>query len=106
MITIRHDHYFHFPNGDARALAEIKQTLAQLVTKIDTMSDSLDNLKAVVEAESTVIDSAVALLNGLSEKIAALEPNQAAIDALAAEVKAKSDALAEAVTANTPSKDN
>lgn len=70
--------------------------------KLKKVMQTLDELKALVEQENSVIDSAITLLNGLSEKIAALTPDQAAIDALATEVKAKSDALAAAITANTP----
>ena len=63
---------------------------------------SLADLQAAVTAEDTVIDGAITLINGLAAQIAALAPNQAAIDALAADVQAKSDALAAAITANTP----
>lgn len=63
---------------------------------------TLADVQAAVTAEDTVIDSAVTLLNGLAAQIAALAPNQAAIDALAADVTSKTAALAAAVTANTP----
>lgn len=63
---------------------------------------TIADLQAKVTAEDTVIDSAVALIQGLAAQIAALEPNQAAIDALAADIQGKSDALAAAVAANTP----
>jgi len=63
---------------------------------------TLQDLQAAVAAEDTVVDSAIALLQGLAAQIAALKPNQAAIDALAADVTAKTQALADAVTANTP----
>lgn len=63
-----------------------------------TLQDVID----AVAAEKTVEDSAVTLLQELSAKIAGLAPNQAAIDQLAADVKAHADALAAAVSANTP----
>ncbi len=63
---------------------------------------TLKDLQDAVAAEDTVIDSAVTLIQGLAAQIAALAPTQAAIDALAADVKAKSDALAAAVAAGTP----
>jgi len=66
------------------------------------MSQQLDSLKAAVAAEATVIDSAIALINGLAAQIAALPADSAAIAQLATDVKAKSDALATAVTVNTP----
>ena len=64
---------------------------------------TLQDLQDAVAAENTVIDSAITLINGFSAQLAALEPNQAAIDSLKADVDAKKDALAAAVTANTPS---
>lgn len=66
------------------------------------MSAQIDQLKAAVTAENTVIDSAITLIQGLAAQIAALPADAAAIAALASEVQAKSDALAVAVTANTP----
>ena len=63
---------------------------------------TLADVQAAVTAEDTVIDSAITLIQGLAAQIAALPANQAAIDALATDVKAKSDALAAAVAANTP----
>ena len=63
---------------------------------------TLKDLQDLVSAEDTVIDSAVALLKGLADQIAALKPNQAAIDALAADVRAKTQSLSDAVVANTP----
>lgn len=63
---------------------------------------TLQDIQDDVTAEDTVIDSAVTLLQGLAAQVAALKPNQTAIDALAADIKAKSDGLAAAVAANTP----
>jgi peptidoglycan hydrolase CwlO-like protein len=87
-------------------LDEIKQTLRdglhRLEQRMHAMGSSLDSLQSAVAAESTVIDSAVQLIQGLAAQVAALQPTQEAIDALAANIKAKSDALAAAVTANTP----
>ena len=77
-------------------------TLHTILERLDTMSQQLDSLKAAVAAEATVIDSAIALINGLAAQIAALPADEAAIAQLATDVKAKSDALATAVTVNTP----
>ena len=63
---------------------------------------TLADLQTAVTAEDTAIDAAIVLLNGLAQQIKDLTPNQAAIDALAADVSAKTAALAAAVTANTP----
>jgi hypothetical protein len=85
----------HFHDDDVRDI--LKQILNNQIKIMATLQDVQD----AVTAEDTVIDSAMALISGLAAQIAALAPNQAAIDALAADVKAKSDALAAAVAANT-----
>lgn len=84
--------------ADASVLAALSQLQQQLGAIMATLAD----LQAAVAAEDTVIDSAITLLQGLAAQIAALTPNQAAIDALAADVSAKTQSLAAAVTANTP----
>ncbi len=81
---------------------EVKELLKQILHNQNKIMATLQDVQDAVTAEDTVIDSAIVLLQGLAQQIADLKPNQAAIDALAADVKAKSDALAAAVTANTP----
>lgn len=95
---IFHHHQFDHPGQTDPATAQL---LAEITQKLDKIMASLQDLQAAVTAEDTVIDSAVTLIQGLAAQIAALQPNQAAIDALAADVKGKSDALAAAVAANT-----
>lgn len=69
---------------------------------------TLADLQAAVAADTTVEQSAVTLLTGLSVQIAALKTTQtdpatgAAIDALVTQVKSNSSNLADAVTTNTP----
>ena len=46
----------------------------------DKIMATLADLQAKVTAEDTVIDSAIEFIQGLAAQIAALEPNQAAID--------------------------
>lgn len=81
-------------------------TLDQIAALINQLKDlimaTLADLQSAVTAEDTVIDSAVTLINGLAAQIAALKPNQAAIDSLAADVKARAASLSAAVAANTP----
>ena len=84
------------------AVGRIESDSAALFAKVETIMATLADLQAAVAAEDTVIDSAIALLNGLAAQIAALKPDQAAIDALAADVGAKAQALSDAVVANTP----
>lgn len=80
---------------------DIIAALSRLRTTQEIIMATLADVQAAVTAEDTVIDSAMALIQGLADKVAALAPNQAAIDALAADIKGKSDALAAAVAANT-----
>jgi hypothetical protein len=87
---------------DSKQFVRIEDSLTELHRKVDKIMATLADLQAAVTAEDSVIDSAITLIKGLADQIAALQPNQAAIDALAADVKAKSDALAAAVAANTP----
>lgn len=76
--------------------------VADLRTQGVKIMASLKDVQDAVTAEDTVIDSALVLIKGLADQVAALQPNQAAIDALAADIKSKSDSLAAGVAANTP----
>lgn len=64
---------------------------------------ALDDLTAQVAANKTVIDSALALINGIAARITAAGTDPAALAALTTSLKSEDDALAAAVTANTPS---
>lgn len=63
---------------------------------------TLADVQTAVTAEDTVIDGAITLLQGLAAAVAALPPNQAAIDSLAADITSKTATLAAAVAAITP----
>lgn len=63
----------------------------------------LDALTAEVTRNTEVDAGAIALINGLAAKIVELKNDPAALQALADSMKGSSDALAAAVTANTPS---
>ena len=86
--------------GDDR-LIQIQQLRNQqaILTQLENIVASLDALRDAVAAERTVVDGAVVLLAGLSERIAALELTQEAVDALAAEVKDQAADLSAAVAA-------
>ena len=72
----------------------------------------IDDLVAAVAAEDTVIDSAIELINGFSQRLAdgiaaalaggATAEELAPLTALKTDVDAKAAALSAAVTANTP----
>lgn len=87
---------------------ELLGLLRTLIAKEIAMTKTLTDLQADVAAETTVNQSAVTLLQGLSAQIAALKnagtdpTTAAAIDALAAQVEGNTSSLSDAVTANTP----
>jgi len=89
--------FFHLILMEIRILRRIQQLEIK-------MSKELDDLKAAVAAEDTVIASAITLLGGikaaLDAAIAANDP--AALKALSDDVGARTAELSAAVAANTP----
>ena len=63
---------------------------------------NVDELRAAVEAETSVIASTVALLDKLTTMIEDSKSDDAALAAVIDEIKANKEALAKAVVANTP----
>jgi hypothetical protein len=102
---MRLDVYHHGPGGDA-AISRVVELLVKLVTEVRKMSVQLDALIAAVTANTTVTGSAIALLNGLHAKILELLAQEvidpAAVQTLADNLSADTQALAAAITANTP----
>lgn len=82
--------------------ANAPELIQQILTKLTETQMTLDELKTKVEAENTVIDSAMTLLNGLSAQIRDLSTDPAKLQALADEIDAKTAALSASVAANTP----
>lgn len=81
------------------------QKIGLVIEKEIAMAGELDALKAEVSRNTNVDSSAIALLNGLSQKIQDLinaGGNPADFQALADSLKGSSDSLAAAITANTP----
>lgn len=66
------------------------------------MSVEMDALQAAVTKNTSLDDSIITLLNGLSAQILDAAGDKAKATALAAELTAKSAALQAAITANTP----
>ena len=99
------DHIFHGLIDGAELSAKLDQVLAKLdvlTQKEKQMALTLDALTAQVTANTSAEASAIALIQGLADQIAAASGNQAAVDALAVQLKASADALGAAVVANTP----
>ena len=75
---------------------------SQLNHRLDLIMTALTDLQAAVAAESTVVDSAITLLNGLKAALDAAGTDPVALAALSNEIGAKTAALAAAVSADTP----
>lgn len=89
---------------------KILEFLHLINTKIENMAQTLDEVLQAVTDESTVDDSIIALLNGISQQLkdalagATLSPeSQAKVDAIFAGINQNKQKVADAVTANTPS---
>jgi len=106
---LRIDIYHHFEADNA-----VLTLLTQLNDKVTQMALDVTKLQAAVQAEDTVIDSAVTLINGLPQLVGAAvqaalaqagvdtATAQAAVDAVTADVSSKTAGLTAALTANTP----
>jgi hypothetical protein len=85
--------------GDTRRLLRA----ANLEVERDYMAQQdIDNLRAKVEANGTVINSAVSLIQGLAQQVRDNADDPAELQALAGQLESSANALAQAVTANTP----
>lgn len=73
-----------------------------ILTNQETIMAVLDDLTSQVAANKTVVDSALALIAGIADRIAAAGTDPAKLAALTSDLKSEDDALAEAVAANTP----
>lgn len=66
------------------------------------MTKELDDLQTRVEENTNVEQSAISLLEGLSQQIVDLKDDPAALQGLADKLRDNSASLAAAVAANTP----
>lgn len=87
---------------DSKKLDIIIELLQTIIKKENTMSLELDRLTTEVAEVNTVQQSAIDLLKGLSAQIEALKLDPVALQALSDSLDASSNALAQAVVANTP----
>lgn len=106
---MRLDIYIHFDPIQIGGLDEVKTTLDQIMAavrvlqeRIMDMTAELTTLQDQVTETLSVEQSAIILIQGLADQIAAIKDDPAAIQALADSLHAKSDELAAAVIANTP----
>jgi chromosome segregation ATPase len=89
--------------SDLKAQLNTIQAHIQLLQRGETtMAADLSTLQNQVTKNTSVIDGAVQLINGLAAQIAAAKNDPVAIQAIVDQMNAKDDELAQAVTANTP----
>lgn len=68
-------------------------------------SQQLEDLRTQVERSNNVMDGAATLLGSLAAKIEELKDDPVALQGLADSLRAETDELATAVTANTPAEE-
>jgi hypothetical protein len=87
-----------------RGLWAISDRVNALRIEVEQMAGELDALKKSVADNTTVIGSAITLIQGLKQKLddAIASGDPAALTALSAELGAQDQALADTVAANTP----
>lgn len=97
-----------FRHRDRQRLARVEQLLEQLLKKERRTMSALDDLKAQVTANTNIEGSAIALIQGMAQKLAAVEAqlqaqgsDVTALNALRLELHDSASALAGAITANT-----
>jgi hypothetical protein len=89
-----------------RKLDIILAYLEKMQRKENIMSIELDTLILQVEENREIEASAIVLIQGLADQIAAAQDDPVKIAELAATLKASADALGAAITANTTTPEN
>lgn len=84
------------------ALFSIATAIGFLSRKVHRMTTAVEDLTAAVEAEGTVVQSAVTLITGLLDQVQANKNDPDAIEAVVAKVRGQTAALAAAIPAGTP----
>lgn len=104
---MRIDIYHHFEdrNEVMRILGELLNKAGLVLEDTETIMATMDELKAAVTRNTSVDDSVLALLQGISQQLkdaqAANDPQ--AITDVIAQLDANTQKMTDAVTANTPS---
>jgi hypothetical protein len=98
---VRIDVYHHNLPTDFK-LDKIIRLLRDIQLKEEQMSVELDAVTVQVTANEDLEQSAIVLIQGIAAQLAAIKDDPAKIQALADSLKVSADALAAAITANTP----
>lgn len=93
--------HFHF--HESADLSEVLSKLSLILSQQEAQMASITELEAEVARNTTVDESAIALIEGIVARLEEAAGDQVKIDALTADLRARNDALAAAVAANTPS---
>lgn len=101
--------YVHTDPPCEDSLTDIRNLLREINERTKKMSAELDDLTSAVAENTTIDQSAIALIEGIAAQLSQLVANatelgelKAAITAKAADLRASSAALSAAVAANTP----
>lgn len=93
-----HHHHHHEP-----AVEQKLDRILQLLTfKLEKIMATLDQLTADVAADTSAVNSAVTLINGLAQQIKDAGTDPVALKALTDQLEANTASLSAAVVANTP----
>lgn len=82
-------------------VAKGMKTVGKIWERVKVMSAALDRITEEVEQTKTAVDSVLQLVSGMAEQIRELKDDPAALEALANELDAKQQEIADAVSANT-----
>lgn len=82
--------------------SETTQSLHLIINKLQKIMADLTTLETEVQENSSVIGSAITLLNGLKAQLDAAGTDAEKLKALSDQLDSQSNALASAVAANTP----
>jgi peptidoglycan hydrolase CwlO-like protein len=66
------------------------------------MATELENLRAQVQSNHDVIQSAILLINGIADRVKAAQSDPGALQSLADDLASQDADLAKAIAANTP----
>lgn len=97
-------HIHQEPNGEILAL--LRDIATALTQGVDEIMADLTALQTAVSRVSTVEQSAVELIKQIAAQLAQNATDPAAVQALADDLNAHADALASAITENTPAAPN
>jgi hypothetical protein len=102
LMTIQIEIHHH--HDSPRDSAQLRRIEDLLITLGERILSALDSLKTNVANNTTVIQSAIVLIQGLKQKLddAIASGDPAQVQALSDELGAQDAALAQAVAANTP----